>query len=137
MFHRGDLKALAIIAGVAASLLALCLLTHLKGLIMRHLRLVAACAAAALALAGCGTTRELFRVNTEATPAVQKTQAESNAAFAKALAERLQYCTIIGNLDLIAKASIEAGLETGAGLNCPGRPWPTEPAVPLRDLGKP
>lgn len=85
-------------------------------------RLSVATVAACLLLSGCGTT-QLFKVNTEASPAVQKIQAEANARLTDRLAERLRHCQILGNLDVIAKASTEAGLTTGAGISCEPQPW--------------
>lgn len=83
----------------------------------------AALAAAAVALSGCASG--LFRVNAEASPAVQKVQAEANAKFTGAVADRLRYCSITGTIDLELKVSAGAGVANTAGLNCPAKPWET------------
>lgn len=90
-----------------------------------------AAACAALSLASCGTTRELFRVNPKVDAEVQKTQAEANAAFTKAMADRLRYCTITGFVDLTLKVAADAGMTNSASLNCPGKPWETQPTFPV------
>lgn len=97
----------------------------------------AAVAVAAVALSGCGTLKGLVDVNEKAAPEVQQTQAASNAAFTKAITDRLEHCTLIGNVNLKVAARVDAGLENTLGLNCPAKPWEAGPAVPLSQLGPP
>lgn len=135
-FRTVDTRFLAMIAAVALALLFAALLFKLKDRLMKH-RLAAACLlAGALALAGCAGS-PFIRVNPELSPAIQEKQADTAQGFYKSLGDRLQYCTIIGNIDLNLKASTEAGLQNTAGLNCPARPWDQAPqAVPLSEIDR-
>lgn len=123
-------------AAMAIVLLLAAVLLRLKEILMtRHLT-VALAAAAALALAGCAGA-PFIRVNPDLSPDIQAKQADTAQAFYKALGDRLQYCTILGNIDLTLKASPDAGISNTAGLNCPARPWDQAPAVvPLSEIDK-
>lgn len=117
---------LAIIAAVAIVLMLAALLLKLKGFLMKHHLMVGALALAAVTLSGCAGS-PFIRVNPDLSPEIQARQAETAQGFYKALGDRLQYCTIIGNIDLNLKMSSEAGLSNTAGLNCPARPWDQAP----------
>ncbi len=125
------------LAAVANLLLLAALTYKLKDFLMKNHLGVAVMAAACVALSGCAGS-PFIRVNPKLSPEIQDKQAETAQAFYKALGDRLQFCTIIGNIDLNLKASTEAGLSNTAGLNCPARPWDQAPtAVPLSKLGAP
>lgn len=132
---RLPLPFLAVLAAAAVGLFLAASIFQLKDLIMKN-RIVAAGAllAVGLALSGCAGS-PFIRVNPDLSPDIQARQAETAQGFYKALGERLQYCTILGNIDLTLKASPDAGISNTAGLNCPARPWDQAPAaVPLSEV---
>lgn len=92
---------------------------------MKRLVFAAAVAAASLPLAACGG-QAFIRPDPKLSADIQNKQAETAQAFYAALGQRLNHCTIIGNIDLNLKVSSEAGFTNTAGLNCPAKPWETE-----------
>lgn len=103
---------------------------------MKTMRTVAALAVASLCLTACAG-QSFIRPDPKLSPAIQEKQAETAQAFYKALGDRLQYCTILGNFDAILKAQPDAGVGAGAGLSCPAKPWEQSPSttvVPLSDI---
>lgn len=79
---------------------------------------------AAICLSGCNTLSP-FAVNTKASPEVQKAQAEAKADFDRRLGERLDHCTITGQLGagVGGAAGTGTGLTTSGSFNCPAKPW--------------
>jgi hypothetical protein len=99
----------------------------LKLLILTSVLLLAACG-----LGGCNTLNPLA-VNPKTTPEAQKIAAQAKADFDRALAARLAYCDIRGQLGADAKAKITdpgAGITVGGSFTCLPRPWPGQPAPP-------
>jgi hypothetical protein len=94
---------------------------------MKRLLTLAAVAAAAVAMSGCAV---LSGVNTKASPEVQKTQAEADAALKTAFAARLDHCRISGqvSLGLGGIAGAGTGAATTGSFDCQPKPW--EPIIP-------
>jgi hypothetical protein len=124
VFRRRDLKLLAVLALVANALFLACLIANLGAFLMRRMIHLAALAAAAIALSACAGM-PLGGVQTQASPAIQKTQAEANARLSDALANRLDHCAITGTVTFKVGVAPDAGLANTAGLSCPAKPWET------------
>ena len=90
---------------------------------------------ASLGLASCASLG-FSPINAQATPDVQKTQADAQAAFEKALSDRLEHCAITGSLavGIGGLAATGTGFSNTAQINCPGKPWDAAP-VPISQLG--
>lgn len=98
---------------------------------MKNLLIAGASAFALVSLSACGAITPLFSAPPGASPetqaAVTKAKADADAAFVKALTDKLAHCSLTGSISigLGGIAATGTGFANTAQLTCPGQAYGT------------